>query len=859
MKKQLIEILESLLMLHSELLGKSTLEIIDSLQDCQQAAVVVGETLEKSGSAKNMLTINHVVSLLEQYCEELFLISQEESVSSLRVDSLTEFITGVMKLIEKLSLTYQVTFFPYKAEMWDSLESIWLACKEDKNCVAVVVPIPYFRYDAGTKQTVVCYDGDKFPEDVPVVSYMEYSLENEKPDVAYIHNPYDNRNLVTSVHPALYSSELKKHVGKLVYVPYYVTTGGISPEHLLLPAHLHMDYMVAQSQLFKDGCKDMFYYNRVLPLGSPKLDKAIRMCHQGREVWMPEEWKADLEGKKSLMLNTSLNCFLQQGEQYLQKLYVLFQWIREHRDVAIVWRPHPLLEATMHSMRPQMLEKYQMLKAYFEQERIGIFDTTPDIERTIAVVDGYLGEESTSVVNLFGAVGKLIFILNNFIYKEREENWNLKIRISDMEYVNGKWYLVSVSYNGLFSVDGGESDGGTVDWSGVEFEGRIEEAPHWYCSHPSLVRTDDKLYMTPEIAWQPGGYGCSENRFFNVEGPEEFVHDKNLMHCRDMVCYEGKLFFLPNKNNAIWEYCMVTGVWTEYRESIEKWREGIPTDKYASLPDISGYVQEENLIYMISCYTNRVLCFDLKDKSYQIYMVGEDNYTYSAITGSDGVFWLAESATGKLVRWDSRQEQVSEVEMPSELGLYVRFDGLRLVHNRLFDMGRWIIAVPAFADSMVKVDKLTEEVSLCVKELWQDVGQPCNDYHPAFYMVSGFAKKINDSTLWVQRTLDDALIEVNVDTEEYRIYYPRLSKEALEQLLDKEDGFERGNRGYSAFARRESRVFSLEGFMDDFVSGRLEGVRTRQLEVLSDVAVNLDGTCGKKVHEFMMGVLNSEK
>ena len=213
MKMQLTEILESLLMMHSELLGKRTLEIIDSLQDCQQAAVVVGETLEKNGTAKNMLTINHVVSLLEQYCEALFLISQEESVSGIRVDGLNEFIMEVRNLIENLSLTYQVAFFPYKAEMWDSLESIWLACKEDENCEAVVVPIPYFRYDAGTKQTVVCYDGDKFPEDVPIVSYTEYSLENEKPDVAYIHNPYDNRNLVTSVHPAFYSAELKKHAG----------------------------------------------------------------------------------------------------------------------------------------------------------------------------------------------------------------------------------------------------------------------------------------------------------------------------------------------------------------------------------------------------------------------------------------------------------------------------------------------------------------------------------------------------------------------------------------------------------------------------------------------------------------------
>ena len=55
-------------------------------------------------------------------------------------------------------------------------------------------------------------------------------------------------------------------------------------------------------------------------------------------------------------------------------------------------------------------------KDYFIHENIGIFDDTPDVSRTVAVVDGYIGEESTSIVNLFGAAGKPLFILNNYIF-----------------------------------------------------------------------------------------------------------------------------------------------------------------------------------------------------------------------------------------------------------------------------------------------------------------------------------------------------------------------------------------------------------------------------------------------------------
>ena len=38
----------------------------------------------------------------------------------------------------------EMVFLPYKASMWDSLESVWKAADEDKeHCIAYVMPIPY--------------------------------------------------------------------------------------------------------------------------------------------------------------------------------------------------------------------------------------------------------------------------------------------------------------------------------------------------------------------------------------------------------------------------------------------------------------------------------------------------------------------------------------------------------------------------------------------------------------------------------------------------------------------------------------------------------------------------------------------
>ena len=69
-----------------------------------------------------------------------------------------------------------------------------------------------------------------YPDYVPITKYDEYDFEGRRPDMIYIHNPYDNNNYVTSVHPFFYSGNLKKFTDKLVYIPYFVL-GEIDPEN----------------------------------------------------------------------------------------------------------------------------------------------------------------------------------------------------------------------------------------------------------------------------------------------------------------------------------------------------------------------------------------------------------------------------------------------------------------------------------------------------------------------------------------------------------------------------------------------------------------------------------------------------
>lgn len=320
------------------------------LTNCQEAVIALGEKLENSTNTIDQKSITefHIIGKLEEFCEKVFLCSQE--CNQHRIVEMTALISEVILALDCVPRTFRVAFLPYKASMWDSLESIWKCFAEDERCETSVVPIPYFEANRQLNQWDTCYEGNEYPEYVPVVYFQNYLLGEKKPDIVFVHNPFDEHNHVTTVHPAYYSEELKKHCEKLVYVPYFVNPGFVSDDYNLLPLLFRSDYLVLQSEQMKETCKDYPYYNRVLPYGSPKFDKVIQMVKDGIEP--PEQWNMDFTGKTKLLLNTTLTDFLESGEALMNKLHRFFEVVAKRDDLAIVWRPHPLLEGSVKAMRP---------------------------------------------------------------------------------------------------------------------------------------------------------------------------------------------------------------------------------------------------------------------------------------------------------------------------------------------------------------------------------------------------------------------------------------------------------------------------------------------------------------------------
>ena len=88
-------------------------------------------------------------------------------------------------------------------------------------------------------------------------------------------------------------------------------------------------------------------------------------------------------------------------------------------DVALLWRPHPLIKATISSMRPDLWTEYDKIVNGYISEGWGIYDDTPDLDRAIVFSDAYYGDGS-SVVQLYQKTEKPIMIQNVKILSEGE-------------------------------------------------------------------------------------------------------------------------------------------------------------------------------------------------------------------------------------------------------------------------------------------------------------------------------------------------------------------------------------------------------------------------------------------------------
>lgn len=424
-KDRCLEMADTLLVAHEEVRRNLEYEneagASELLSQCQQAAISLGEFIEEIDEAS---AVTDIVKSLEDYCERVFRIheqiitpSENRVYSRLATDvcsELNDSLSVAKQKMASISEKIDVVFFPYKASMWDSLESVWMAANEDPCCNAYVIPIPYYDRNPDGTLGKMHYEAGGFEKTVPIVSYESYNVEIKRPDMIFIHNPFDESNNATSVHPFYYSKNLKRYTDHLVYIPYFISS--ISDErcksnpfiikgNIDNAATVHAHHIIQQSEAMAQACinvmtslsgeKTSYYWeNKFMGIGSPKVDKMLSVYNEVREI--AEEWKNQQNPKKGVVLYNSGVMAMLSGncKTWIEKTKNDLAYFGEN-GVFVIWRPHPLLMATFEAMRPDNVDEYLMLTNWFMTNHIGILDESPNVELAIARSDVFTGDYSS--------------------------------------------------------------------------------------------------------------------------------------------------------------------------------------------------------------------------------------------------------------------------------------------------------------------------------------------------------------------------------------------------------------------------------------------------------------------------------
>lgn len=433
-KKRIINIFKTIYEAHDllkHLLEKKdyqTAQIL--LQDCQNIAIEMGTFIEK---CEGELFVS--VNFLSEYCEALYnaSISLEENAGGKIVKYLNQKLRRAENSVKNdIKAKIHIAFFPYKASMWTALESIWKSAESDENCEVSVVPVPYCVYDAKMQPKEWICEENLFPEYVNTISYKHYRLEKELPDIAFIHNGYDNGNNLTSVLPYFYSSNIKKYTDCLVYSPYFTFgayNGKASEGFFATLGSMCADKIVVQSPFVAELYKFYGYSGeRLIVQGSPKIDAVIQNSGENskynREQDMPQEWKDKLlKRDKIILLNTHWSYFIL-GKEYLEKGLLDFDFAQRYHEMfwqavlkmggrcGVIWRPHPLLRSAMEQRCPELLGYIDMFEHRCEESDFAVIDRKGSYVDAFNCSDAMVTTYS-SLINEYMATGKPVQIFQS--------------------------------------------------------------------------------------------------------------------------------------------------------------------------------------------------------------------------------------------------------------------------------------------------------------------------------------------------------------------------------------------------------------------------------------------------------------
>lgn len=801
-------------------------------EDCHDTIVSINEFIREKLSQERYADYCNLMSKVITFYEKSTILKQINGVYVGEGKLIIDNLKTISKMILEEEVQYIITFMPYKSSMWDSMESVWEAAKQDPRCICHVVPIPYYEKDESGEVSTLKYEGNDYPSCVPVMDWRQYELGEIFPDVIYIHNPYDEANYVTTVPEQFYSYNLKPYTDVLVYIPYFVMNPQYSKNMFEVSALNYVDYIIAQTETTvkeyqKYTSQDI--WEKVLPLGNPKVDRIVNNNLKKEDI--RDDWKEKIGDKRVVLYNTSLSALLKQRGYYTKKLRSVFEYFQKRQDCILLWRPHPLMESTLKSMASNLLPEYLEIRDFFIREGIGIYDDSADFLEAFNASDVYYGDAS-SLAYLYEVTGKDVIIQNcQYLRQKDEVERKTPIVQSGVLYENDIYFPAS-NTNALLKMN--------VKDRKVEFVGRFPyDDENKIMMFSQCFLHGDTIIFIPLLARGIYSYNIVQNEF-------EFIIDigDEKAHWAKAVQYGDELILVPALSGNISKYSIIKKELANTNIELNDIK-GLQFHKFA-LPYTDACMFAGKL--WITCgFKKWIYEVDVEAQTIKRHILNTSSGKgLSRVVVVDDKLWITLNRPSIMIKYDVWTGEICE---------YTTFSNEKVEFN-LFEnpikesvvVGEQIWLLPSLGDVIAIIDKtgkLVRKIELPKEE------NKVSEYRRHSFIKFGFACETSEGFfLLPYGSMQSILVD-----------YDGSIKANLLAIVTDEQFREKQAVSPINFLGEFGDIFSSRYYEGYFWSLN-EGLENMHRETAQDeerkvklgkrLVANVEGTCGKNIHGTIM-------
>lgn len=313
----------------------------------------------------------------------------------------------------------RAVFFAELGEKWDAMQSVYEFMRRDPRFDPVVVRTPVFRavQRNGKQEQETIYRDFLTPMGIPSLGYDAYDIAADRPDLAFISQPYEGCTL-----PQFWPENLAKHT-RLIYLPYYLpyTVAGHDDITAMAQMPVHrFAWKVACS-----GKKHNAFYCRhaenkganALVTGLPKTDPIVTA--RQKPLSLPDGWEV-LQSKTVFLWNSWYDLV----KSSLRYFDTLLEWFNAHKDCALIWRPHPMCDTVTKLYYPDQYPVWQEMLRRAEAAENVLVDKEVSFLAAFTTSHAMISDTSS--------------MLPQYLLLDKPTLWT-KSRLTGEEFIDCRW------------------------------------------------------------------------------------------------------------------------------------------------------------------------------------------------------------------------------------------------------------------------------------------------------------------------------------------------------------------------------------------------------------------------------------